>query len=190
MAKLFANSGDPDQMPHSAVSDLGLHCLPITLCQLHLVKILIRLCKCAGWSESSLGCISAGSFLILQLILTFVMLNNLRCHAHFLFLANHITWSRLLIYIHILNDKQCRSRSVSSSEANWSRSTLLAKSGYISTYVCKQWRPWPESLGMHAGLGLCGYTFRFIQLNIIVQISDAYNSHTNSQEDTVFNYEK
>ena len=31
MAKLFANSEDPDQMPHSAVSDLGLHCLPITL---------------------------------------------------------------------------------------------------------------------------------------------------------------
>ena len=31
MAKLFANSGDPDQTPHSAVSDLDLHCLPITL---------------------------------------------------------------------------------------------------------------------------------------------------------------
>ena len=31
MAKLFANSGDPDQTPHSGASDLGLHCLPITL---------------------------------------------------------------------------------------------------------------------------------------------------------------
>ena len=31
MAKLFANSGDPNQMPHSAAFDLGLHCLPITL---------------------------------------------------------------------------------------------------------------------------------------------------------------
>ena len=31
MAKLFANSGDPDQMPHSVASDLGLHCLLITL---------------------------------------------------------------------------------------------------------------------------------------------------------------
>ena len=30
-AKLFANSGNPDQMPHSAASDLGLHCLQITL---------------------------------------------------------------------------------------------------------------------------------------------------------------
>ena len=31
MAKIFANSGDPDQMPHSVVSDLGLHCLTVTL---------------------------------------------------------------------------------------------------------------------------------------------------------------
>ena len=31
MAKLFANRGDPDQAPHSAASDLGLHCLPFTL---------------------------------------------------------------------------------------------------------------------------------------------------------------
>ena len=30
MVVLFANSGDPDQMPHSAASDLGLHCLPVT----------------------------------------------------------------------------------------------------------------------------------------------------------------
>ena len=31
MAELFANSGDPDQMPHSVASDVGLHFLPITL---------------------------------------------------------------------------------------------------------------------------------------------------------------
>ena len=30
MVELLANSGDPDQMLHSAVSDLGLHCLPVT----------------------------------------------------------------------------------------------------------------------------------------------------------------
>ena len=29
--QLFANSGDPDQMPCSAASDLCLHCLPVTL---------------------------------------------------------------------------------------------------------------------------------------------------------------
>ena len=31
MAKLLANSGDPDQTLHSAASDLGLHCLPVAL---------------------------------------------------------------------------------------------------------------------------------------------------------------
>ena len=31
MSELSANSGDLDQMPHSVISDLGLHCLPITL---------------------------------------------------------------------------------------------------------------------------------------------------------------
>ena len=31
MVELFANSGDPDRTLHSAPSDLGLHCLPITL---------------------------------------------------------------------------------------------------------------------------------------------------------------
>ena len=31
MDELFANKGDPDQKLHSAASDLGLHCLPITL---------------------------------------------------------------------------------------------------------------------------------------------------------------
>ena len=25
-----ANSGDPDQMPHSVASDLGLHCMPMS----------------------------------------------------------------------------------------------------------------------------------------------------------------
>ena len=30
MVDLFVNSGDPDQTPRSAASDLGLHCLPVT----------------------------------------------------------------------------------------------------------------------------------------------------------------
>ena len=28
---LLAKTVDPDQMPHDVVSDLGLHCLPVTL---------------------------------------------------------------------------------------------------------------------------------------------------------------
>ena len=63
--------------------------------------------------------------------LTLVMLNKLRCHYHFQLSANQIVWSRLLKQNHILNDKQCRSRSVASSEADWSRSTLFARAGYI-----------------------------------------------------------
>ena len=31
MIELFANSGDPDQTPRSAASDLGLHCLQIII---------------------------------------------------------------------------------------------------------------------------------------------------------------
>ena len=31
MVGLFANSGDADQMPHSAAADLGLQCLRRTL---------------------------------------------------------------------------------------------------------------------------------------------------------------
>ena len=30
IVELFANSGDPDQTPRSAASDLGLRCLPVT----------------------------------------------------------------------------------------------------------------------------------------------------------------
>ena len=33
--ELFANSGEPDQTPRSdAASDLGLHCLPVTLLEI------------------------------------------------------------------------------------------------------------------------------------------------------------
>ena len=30
MPVVNANSVDPDQMPHSVASDLGLHCLPVS----------------------------------------------------------------------------------------------------------------------------------------------------------------
>ena len=44
--------------------------------------------------------------------LTLVMLNKLRCYAHFKSSANQITSSRLLSQSPILIDKQCRSRSI------------------------------------------------------------------------------
>ena len=40
-AEVFANCEDPDQMPHSVASDLGLHCLPNTLLG---VSLNLKLC--------------------------------------------------------------------------------------------------------------------------------------------------
>ena len=43
MVKLFANRRDPDQTPHYAASDMGLHCLPLTILgvsRLQWVKLL------------------------------------------------------------------------------------------------------------------------------------------------------
>ena len=42
MVELFANSGDPDQMPHCAASDLGLHCLPVTLLEVSRLQWINR----------------------------------------------------------------------------------------------------------------------------------------------------
>ena len=54
-AKLFSNSGDPDQTPHSAASDLGLHCLPkvtrLGVSQLQWVNGFNRYVR--YWSKSS-----------------------------------------------------------------------------------------------------------------------------------------
>ena len=45
MPKLFANNGVPDQTPHSAASDLGLHCLPITLLRVSRLQwVNLKLC--------------------------------------------------------------------------------------------------------------------------------------------------
>ena len=58
MVELFANSGDPDQTPHSVASDLGLHCCQLSflgICRLQWAKIdansgqrLIILTECSG----------------------------------------------------------------------------------------------------------------------------------------------
>ena len=44
-------------------------------------------------------------------IFILAMLNKLRCHTHIWLTAHHIAWFRLLIQVHILSDKQCRSRA-------------------------------------------------------------------------------
>ena len=96
------------------------------------------------------------------MLLTLVMLNKLRCHAHFQFSANQITWSRLLIQIHILNGKQCRSRSV-----GFFRSQLI----WIYT-VCK-YRVYPGSAGQ--GLRFVWSHFAEAQTYLKVYISNLYS---------------
>ena len=52
MTKLFANSGDSDQTPHSVASNLGLHCLPITgfrVSQLQWVNLYLSMGKFFYW---------------------------------------------------------------------------------------------------------------------------------------------
>ena len=68
-------------------------------------------------------------YIMMYPILTLALLNKLRKHPLW-FLANQITWSRLLIQIYILNDKQCRSRSVAFSEASWSGPSQFGKAGH------------------------------------------------------------
>ena len=85
-----------------------------------------KLCSnCTGTYKVNLFIITLLTLLILKMLLIHVMLNKLRCQAYFIFSANQITWYKLLIQIHILIDKQCR------SETNWSGSTLFAKIGHI-----------------------------------------------------------
>ena len=65
MVELFANSGDPDQMPHSAASDLGLHCLAITLLgisRLQWVNVLLCLVGAVRYCEHIVGEETAGCF--------------------------------------------------------------------------------------------------------------------------------
>ena len=52
MAKLFANSGDPDQLLHSAAFDQDLHCLPMSLLGFSGWVV--------GWCESVMYFLSPG----------------------------------------------------------------------------------------------------------------------------------
>ena len=61
MAKLFANSGDPDQTPRSAASDLGLHCLPSTLLGVSRLKWV----KWNGYTSGEAGSVRVPEWLSL-----------------------------------------------------------------------------------------------------------------------------
>ena len=69
MAKLFANSGDPDQMPHSVASDLGLHCSPITLLQVSRLQ----------WANDLYAIFFFFFFIIIFFIKAYVVGTHLNC---------------------------------------------------------------------------------------------------------------
>ena len=56
MDELFANSGDPDQMPPSAASDLSLHFLPITLIGVSRLQWVNQVISYWPSCRSEVGC--------------------------------------------------------------------------------------------------------------------------------------
>ena len=67
---------------------------------------------------------------------TLVLLNKLRCHALFKFSASQIPWSRLLIYIHILNGTTVQ------IQISW-----LLRSQLVWIYTVCKGRVYPGSAG-------------------------------------------
>ena len=63
--------------------------------------------------------------------LTFVLLNKLRCHAHFKFSANQILDPDCCYKFTYFMANSADPDQLASSEANWSGSTMFAKAGYI-----------------------------------------------------------
>ena len=99
-----------------------------------LTQILISIPLTKSYSNVTFSSLNIGNKGFC--LLTLVLLNKLKCYAYFQFSGNQITWSSLLIQIHILKGKQCRSRSV-----GFFRSQLI----WIYT-VCKD-RVYPGSAG-------------------------------------------
>ena len=55
-----ANNVDPYQTPHNVASDLGLHCLPMTLFRVFLVRLCLEMChmSCTLWYFLCFECTS------------------------------------------------------------------------------------------------------------------------------------
>ena len=73
MDKLYANSEDPDQTPHSAASDLGLHCLPITLLGVSRQQWQIRLKVLKSSGPEVIICFSCSPQLSMKFSLLIIM---------------------------------------------------------------------------------------------------------------------
>ena len=72
MAKLFAKSGDPDQMPHSVASVLDLQCLPVTLLWVSRLQ----------WVNAN--------FIKSCIVVIFVLFGYLNCFMYLLYVASDL----------------------------------------------------------------------------------------------------
>ena len=112
------------------------------------------------------------------------MLNKLRCHSNFQFSANQITWSWLLLQVHILNGKQCRSRS-----SGFFRSQL------IWIYIVCKGRIHPGSAGQGLRVKIkCNLDYRLRQWRtisacaflLIIRYQENIPRHHKSYNETVW----
>ena len=65
---LNANSVDPDQTPRSAASDLGLHCLPMSLLRDAMLRMQVLI-----WSVIACPCCICNRFAILSVLRAGIM---------------------------------------------------------------------------------------------------------------------
>ena len=68
MVEQFVNSGGPDQTSHSSASDLGLHCLPVTLLGVSRLQC-VKYYRVYQWREKTIiipracaGCCQSAPF--------------------------------------------------------------------------------------------------------------------------------
>ena len=71
---ILAKNVDPDQMPHCVASDLGLHCLPLTLLWVWLMIIEDNYCEIYIRTDTPLICRSSKSCLRILLLVQFPIL--------------------------------------------------------------------------------------------------------------------
>ena len=86
MVQLYAKSGDPDQTPGSAASDLGLHCLPMTLLRVSRLQWVkyIRLCDLEISGEIYLNYLQTLETLIRHSILQHLICVCTICQLYFM----------------------------------------------------------------------------------------------------------
>ena len=103
MVELFANSGNPDQTPRSAASDLGLHCLPVTILGITWLQWVKVPCKDSADKKSHFNCVEK---------------KGLSCHVNRL-LGRRVTWNAKPSFIWKINIKKKIFQNVVFCRCDW-----------------------------------------------------------------------